>query len=188
MAYPRQRPEQAVSYGECVAYAQTTQHQSLSVDLTYQSPGNPTSYGAHFAEVEVDRVTGRVRVLNYVAVHDIGRAINLGFVQGQIEGSIQMGMGMALSEEIAVDPTTGRVIAGRFSRYTVANAPEMPEIQVALIEDGEDLGPFGAKSIGEIATVPVAPTLINAINHALGTHIATLPALPERIVAALKQA
>jgi xanthine dehydrogenase molybdenum-binding subunit len=187
MAFPREHPDQGVGYGECAAYAQTTLHTGLSVCLTYQSPGNPTSYGAHFAEVEVDRITGRVRILDYAAVHDIGQAINLGFVQGQIQGSVQMGMGMALCEEITVDPA-GRITAGHLSRYTVANAPEMPDIKIALIEAGEEMGPFGAKSIGEIATVPVAPAIINAINHALGTYITTLPATPERIVAALQEA
>ena len=182
--YPVDHPERGVSYGELVVFAQKIRHASLSVNTTYESPGNPTSYGAHFAEVAVDRLTGRVKVLDFVAVHDIGKAINLGFVQGQIQGSVQMGIGMALSEEVAYDPK-GRVLAGRLSRYTVFNAPEMPPVQVALIEAGEELGPFGAKSIGEIATVPVAAAVINAINNALGTHITQLPALPERIVAAL---
>ena len=179
-------PELRASYAELVVYSQKTRHLSLSVNTTYESPGNPTSYAAHFAEVEVDKLTGRVRVLDFVAVHDIGKAINTGFVHGQIHGSVQMGMGMALSEEVSLD-ARGRVTAGRLSRYTVPNAPEMPRIQVALIEEGEELGPFGAKSIGEIATVPVAAAIINAINHALGTRISRLPALPERIVAALNQ-
>ncbi|MGA2082046.1 MAG: molybdopterin cofactor-binding domain-containing protein [Holophaga sp.] len=184
--FPRHAPGRGVTFAECAVYAQTRKHTGLEVSLTYESPGNPTSYSAHFAEVEVDRITGRVRVLDYVAVHDIGQAINLGFVQGQIQGSIQMGMGMALSEELAID-ASGQVLNGRLSRYTVANAPEMPPIRVALIEAGEAMGPFGAKSIGEIATAPVAPAIINAVNHALGTRITTLPALPERIVAALKE-
>jgi xanthine dehydrogenase molybdenum-binding subunit len=181
------RPGTAVSFADLVVYAQKVRHHSLAVQETYQSPGNPTSYGAHFAEVEVDRLTGRVRVVDYAAVHDVGRAINTGFVQGQIQGSVQMGLGMALCEELVPDGQ-GRIAAARLSRYTLANAPEMPPIQVALIEAGEDLGPFGAKSIGEIATVPVAAAVINAVNHALGTRIATLPALPERIVAAIRDA
>jgi xanthine dehydrogenase molybdenum-binding subunit len=183
-AFPRDEPHRRVTYGDCAVHAQSVCHRPLEVQLTYESPGNPTSYGAHFAQVAVDRLTGRVRMLDYVAVHDIGQAINRGFVEGQIQGSVQMGMGMALSEELAVD-ASGRVLNGRLSRYTVPNAPEMPPIRVALIEAGEELGPFGAKSVGEIATVPVAPAIINAVNHALGTRITTLPALPERIVAAL---
>ncbi len=185
-AFAAARPEARRSYGEVATYAQRTLKQDLTVSHTHQAPGNPASYGAHFAEVEVDRITGRVKVLDYVAVHDVGQAINRGFVEGQIHGSVQMGLGMALSEEITFD-AKGRVTSGQFSRYTVFNAPEMPPIRIALIEEGEADGPFGAKSIGEIATVPVAPAVINAINDALGTRISRLPALPERIVAAIRE-
>lgn len=183
--FRRSCPESRRSYQSVVGFTQEQLKSDLSVNHVFQSPGNPASYGAHFAEVEVDTITGRVKVLDYVAVHDIGQAINTGFVEGQIQGSVQMGLGMALSEEITFDPK-GRVTSAQLSRYTVFNAPEMPPVRVALIEEGEASGPFGAKSIGEIATVPVAPAVINAINDALGTNISVLPALPERIVAAIK--
>lgn len=173
------------SYGEMVTAIQRRLSEEISVTTTYQSPGNPTSYGAHFAEVEVDSITGRVKILDYLAVHDIGRAINLGFVEGQIQGSVQMGIGMALSEELTFD-SKGRCTAARFSRYHVINAPDMPEVKVELIEKGEDSGPFGAKSIGEVAVVPVAPAIINAINQALDIQLTIMPALPERIVEAIK--
>ncbi|HWQ09950.1 MAG TPA: molybdopterin cofactor-binding domain-containing protein, partial [Holophaga sp.] len=173
------------SYQEVVRHVQKMLKSDLSVNLLYQAPGNPASFGAHFAEVEVDRLTGRVRVVDYVAVHDVGRAINRGFVEGQIHGSVQMGIGMALTEELTFD-ARGRMLSSRFSRYTVPNAPEMPPVRVALIEEGEELGPFGAKSIGEIATVPVAPAVINAVNDALGIRVSTLPATPERVVAAIR--
>ena len=178
-------PETRLGFPAVVSYTQKQLKEDLSVCHTFQSPGNPASFGAHFAEVEVDTLTGRVKVLDYVAVHDIGQAINRGFVEGQIQGSVQMGLGMALCEEITFDPK-GLVTSNRLSRYTVFNAPEMPPVRIALIEEGEDSGPFGAKSIGEIATVPVAPAVINAINHALGTNLSQLPALPERIIAAFK--
>jgi xanthine dehydrogenase molybdenum-binding subunit len=179
------RPELHHAYSEVIGFTQRQLKSDLSVSHTHQSPGNPASYGAHFAEVEVDTITGHVKVLDYVAVHDIGQAINRGFVEGQIHGSVQMGLGMALSEEIAFD-AKGRITTAQLSRYTVFNAPEMPPIRIALIEEAEAAGPFGAKSIGEIATVPVAPAVINAINDALGTQITTMPALPERIIAALR--
>ena len=179
------RPGLRHSYSDVVGFTQRQLKSDLSLSHTHQSPGNPASYGAHFAEVEVDTITGHVKVLDYVAVHDIGQAINRGFVEGQIHGSVQMGLGMALSEEIAFD-AKGRITTAQLSRYTVFNAPEMPPIRIALIEEGEAAGPFGAKSIGEIATVPVAPAVINAINDALGTRISIMPALPERIIAALK--
>jgi CO/xanthine dehydrogenase Mo-binding subunit len=181
--YDRSRPEARTTYQAVASYSQKQLKADLSVNHVFQSPGNPASFGAHFAEVEVDTITGRVRVLDYVAVHDIGRAINRGFVEGQIQGSVQMGLGMALSEEIAFD-AKGRITTAQLSRYTVFNAPEMPPVRVALIEEGEASGPFGAKSIGEIATVPVAPAVVSAINDALGTNLSILPALPERIVAA----
>jgi xanthine dehydrogenase molybdenum-binding subunit len=179
------RPEARRTYAEVVGHTQQHLRTDLSVSHTHQSPGNPASFGAHFAEVEVDTLTGHVRVLDFVAVHDIGQAINRGFVEGQIHGSVQMGLGMALSEELSFD-AKGRCLTPQLSRYTVFNAPEMPPIRIALIEEGEASGPFGAKSIGEIATVPVAPAVLNAINHALGTRISTLPALPERIIAAIR--
>jgi xanthine dehydrogenase molybdenum-binding subunit len=126
-------------------------------------------------------MTGRVKILDYLAVHDLGKAINSGFVEGQIQGAVQMGIGMALSEEITFD-AKGKVTSGRFSRYHVINAPDMPEVRVELIEELEELGPFGAKSIGEIAVVPTAPAIINAINHALEINLTILPALPSRIM------
>lgn len=179
------QPDSRLSYGQLTARVQRKYSDEISVAMTYQSPGNPTSYGAHFVEVEVDSYTGRVKLLDYLAVHDIGKAINLGFVEGQIQGAVQMGLGMALCEELTFD-SKGRASSARFSRYHVLNAPDMPEVRVALVEDYEEFGPFGAKSIGEIATVPTAPAVINAINNALDIHLTVLPALPERIVEAYK--
>jgi CO/xanthine dehydrogenase Mo-binding subunit len=152
---------------------------------TYRAASNPSSHAVHFAEVEVDTLTGRVIVTDYVAAHDVGRAINPMLVEGQIHGGIQIGIGYALLEDVAIDPATGRMRADSFARYTLANAPEMPPLRVLLVEEGEPTGPFGAKAVGEIATVPVAPAIVNAVNHALGTRLTDLPLTPERILAAL---
>lgn len=151
---------------------------------SYRAQANPGSYAAHFAEVEVDRLTGRVRVTDYLAVHDVGRAINPMLVEGQIHGGIQIGIGYALYEDVAIDRATGRMRGDSFSRYTLANAPEMPPIRVLLVEEGEPTGPFGAKAVGEIATIPVAAAVVNAVNNALGTELTDLPLSPERILAA----
>ncbi len=155
---------------------------------THRSGANPGSYAAHFAEAEVDTLTGRVRILDYLAVHDLGRAINPMLVEGQVHGGIQIGLGYALYEDVAIDPASGRVGGDSFARYTLANAPEMPPMRVLLVEEGEPTGPFGAKALGEIATIPVAPAVVNAVNHALGTRLSDLPLLPERIVAACHRA
>jgi CO/xanthine dehydrogenase Mo-binding subunit len=152
---------------------------------TYRASANPGSYAAHFAQVEVDTFTGRVCVTDYLAAHDVGRAINPMLVEGQIHGGIQIGIGYALYEDVGIDADTGRMRADSFARYTLANAPEMPPLRVLLVEEGEPTGPFGAKAVGEIATVPVAPAIVNAVNHALGTRLTDLPLLPERILAEL---
>ena len=156
-----------------------------SATETYRATANPGSYAAHFAEVEVDTLTGRVRVTDYLAAHDIGLAINPMLVEGQIHGGIQIGIGYALYEDVAIDRTTGVVKGDSLGRYTLANAPEMPPMRIVLVEDGEPTGPFGAKAVGEISTVPVAAAVVNAVNNALGRELTDLPLLPERILAAL---
>ncbi|MCP4982719.1 MAG: molybdopterin-dependent oxidoreductase [Gammaproteobacteria bacterium] len=157
----------------------------LSATETYRATANPGSYAAHFTEVEVDTLTGAVKVLNYLAVHDLGRAINPQLVEGQIHGGIQMGLGYALFEDVDINTTNGQVMADRFSRYHLVNAPEMPPVEILLVEKNEPTGPYGAKAVGEIATIPVAPAIVNAVNHALGINLTELPITPERIVEAL---
>ncbi len=158
-----------------------------SATNTYRAVANPGSYAAHFAAVEVDVFTGRVRVRDYLAVHDVGRAINPMLVEGQIHGGVQIGIGYALYEDVDIDPLTGVMHGDRFSRYPLVNAPEMPDVETILIEKGEPTGPFGAKAIGEIATIPVAAAIVNAVNHALGSSLCDLPLTPERIVAWLEE-
>lgn len=152
---------------------------------THMATANPSSHAAHFAEVMVDSLTGLVRVSDYLAVHDIGRAINPMLVEGQIHGGIQIGLGMALFEDVANDPTTGRMGGANFARYILANSLEMPPITIHLVEAGEPTGPFGAKAVGEIATIPVAAAVVNAVNHALGSELSHLPLTPDRIIRAL---
>jgi CO/xanthine dehydrogenase Mo-binding subunit len=157
----------------------------LRVTADYQAPANPASYAVNFVEVAVDTLTGLVKVLDVVAVHDLGQAINRGVVEGQIHGGVQMGLGLALCEDIAFQPGTGMPRGNRFSRYHMINAPDMPPIRTFLIEEGEETGPFGAKSVGEIATIASAPAVVNAVNHALGTNLTSLPLTPDKILAGL---
>lgn len=154
--------------------------------VTHAATANPSSHAAHFAEVEVDSLTGLVRVTDYLAAHDIGRAINPMLVEGQIHGGVQIGIGYALFEDVANDPLTGRMGGHNFARYIMANSLDMPPITIRLIEAGEPSGPFGAKAVGEIATIPVAATVVNAVNAALGTELTDLPLVPVRILGALE--
>ena len=171
----------SMEIGEAVRLIEMKRGTSIDVSVEYRPEANPASFGAHFADLTVDTLTGLVKIEKYLAVHDIGRALNPSFVEGQIYGGVQMGIGMALLEELAFN-AQGLPSARNFDKYHLINAPDMPEVEIRLIEKGEEGGPFGAKSIGEIATVPVAPAIVNAVNRALGTEMAALPLTPSVII------
>jgi xanthine dehydrogenase molybdenum-binding subunit len=171
-------------YEEAVIEIQNKLNMDISETHKYKAKANPAVYAVNFAEVEIDKLTGLVKVTDVLAVHDIGQAINRGFVEGQIQGAIQMGIGYALSEEIEVDEK-GNVKSDTFAKYHVVNMPDMPRVKVLLVEEPDPNGPFGAKSVGEISTCAMAPAVINAIEHGLGIEIDKLPATPERILKAM---
>jgi xanthine dehydrogenase molybdenum-binding subunit len=171
-------------YAEIVQQARMRYGRDIVATNTYVGASNPGSYSVQFAEVEVDRLTGLARVTDFLTVVDIGRAINRAMVEGQCRGAVQAGIGSALCEEVAVD-ADGRVAPGGFRNYHLVNSPDMPPVRVMLIEHDGDDGPFGAKSVGEIAAVPTAAAIVNALNRALGSCITELPVTPERILAAL---
>lgn len=153
----------------------------LSTTETHRTCKQSVGYCAHFAEVLVDIYTGKVKIVDYVAVHDVGKALNPGIVKGQVEGGVQMGIGYALYEEIRIS-REGIPLDDSFKKYHLVNAPDMPEVRLFLIEEEEPGGPFGAKSIGEITVVPVAPAIVNAVNNALGTEFAKIPVTPAIIM------
>ena len=157
---------------------------AIQAAITYYATSNPGSYSVQFAEVEVDCATGLTAVTDFLAVGDVGRAINRGMVKAQFQGAVQMGIGYALYEHVDVDEA-GRSGVDGFKNYHIVNAPDMPDIDVLLVEHEGDDGPFGAKSVGEIAMVPTAAAVINAVNNALGTELSDLPLIPDRIIAAL---
>jgi CO/xanthine dehydrogenase Mo-binding subunit len=131
--------------------------------------------------VEVDTETGKVKVLSYVAAHDVGKAINPMSVEGQIQGAIQMGIGYALCEGLEFDDK-GKITNNSLRKYHMLTAGEMPETKVILVEEEEGAGPFGAKSIGECSVVPSAPAIVNAVINALGCEFYDIPLKPKRIM------
>jgi aldehyde oxidoreductase len=136
-------------------------------------------FGAHMAEIEVDVELGTVRVLKVTAAHDVGRAINPTLIEGQIEGGVAQGLGMALMEEFF--PGKGE----NLHDYLIPSAGDIPPIESILIEDPSSIGPFGAKGIGEQAVIPTAPAILNAIHDAVGVRIHKIPATPDRVRAAI---
>ncbi len=143
------------------------------------------TFGAHGVEVDVDTETGQVTIQNYVAAHDVGRAINPMLVKGQIYGATIMGAGYGLTEEMQVNH--GRVMNANLLDYKILTAKDKIPIDAVIIEPIEPTGPFGAKGIGEPACVPSAPAIANAIYDAVGVRIKDLPITPEKILAALKE-
>ena len=150
--------------------------------------GNPSpaySFGAHAVEVEVEMDTGKVRVLNVVAAHDIGKAINPLLIEGQIQGGVVMGIGYCLFEDLKLEG--GITKNDSFAGYKLVNSSEVPNVTCRLIETHDPEGPFGAKGVGEMAIIPTAPAIANAIFNATGVRIKELPITAERLLSALKQ-
>lgn len=137
------------------------------------------AFAAQMAEVEVDMEFGTTRVRRIVAAHDVGRAINPTQVEGQIEGGIAQGLGLALMEEYLPGRTEN------LHDYLIPTIGDVPEIECMLIEDAEPLGPSGAKGVGEPGLVATAPAILGAIQHATGVRMREVPALPHRLRAAI---
>ena len=155
-------------------------------------PSPAYSYSAAIAAVEVDVTTGWLRVEKIWIAHDIGRALNPTLARGQVEGSVYMALGEALSEEQAM-----RRLPPRLSHALVHKTPsmldykspttmEMPEVVVYLVEEPEANGPFGAKEVGQGPLLPIMPAIANAVFDAVGVRIDEVPITPEKILRALQ--
>lgn len=158
----------------------------LIITNRYRSSSNPGAYAVNFAEVMVDTLTGVVDIIEILSVNDVGQAINRQMVYNQIRGGLQMAIGYALSEDLAVN-AKGYPAGNSLRRYHTRNAVDMPRVKVILLEEGGDKGPFEAKSVGEISTVAGAAAVVNAVNNALETSITEMPLSQERIVKTLTE-
>ncbi|HEY2531239.1 MAG TPA: xanthine dehydrogenase family protein molybdopterin-binding subunit [Xanthobacteraceae bacterium] len=141
-------------------------------------------YGAHVCEVEVDLETGSVRVVNYAAVDDVGRAVNPLIIHGQVHGGIAQGIGQALREHCHYDPESGQLLTGSFMDYAVPRASDLPFYATELSEVPSSTHPLGIRPAGEGGTVPALAVVINAIVDALsefGVRHIEMPATPERV-------
>ncbi len=143
------------------------------------------SFGAHFVEVEVDTDTGRVRVLRYVAAHDSGRIINPRAALNQAEGAVSQMLGFALSEELVTDAATGVTLNPGYLEHKSPTILDYPDIQVIFADIIDPVGPLGAKGLGEVPSVGVAPAIANAIYDAVGVRLHRTPFTPDRVLAAL---
>ena len=142
-------------------------------------------YCAQGAEVEIDPLTGRVKVLRVVAAHDTGTAINPASCMGQIEGGLSMGLGFTLYEDLLHE--NGKTVNPFFLSYKIPTTLDMVPLETHLVEAPFEQGPFGAKAVGEAASVTTAPAIANAIANAIGVRIKDLPITPDKILEALKK-
>jgi CO/xanthine dehydrogenase Mo-binding subunit len=147
---------------------------------------SPT-FAAHLAKVAVDAETGEVRVLDYVAAQDVGRAINPAEVEGQIHGGVVQGIGWALLEGMVYDED-GQLLTSTLMDYALPHSQDAPAITPLLVEVPSALGPFGAKGVGEPPVVPVAAAIANAIRDAVGVRMTQIPMTPERVFDSLREA
>jgi aldehyde oxidoreductase len=156
---------------------------TLPLDANGQgSPYAVYGYGAQLVELEVDMALGTVRLLKITAAHDVGRAINPMLVEGQVEGGIAQGIGLALMEEYVPGRTEN------LHDYLIPTIGDVPPIETIVVEVPDPEGPFGAKGLGEHVLIPTAPAILNAIRDATGVLVTKVPATPPRILAAIQAA
>src|SRR4030095_11237162 len=142
------------------------------------------SFSAHFAEVEVDAITGHVKITRYVAAHDSGTIINRLPAESQIKGGVTQGIGMAFSEELIIDKVTGIPINPNYRDAKVPTHLEVPEVEVIFIEHMDPVGTFGGKVVGEPPITAAVATIANAIFNATGKRVKELPITPDKILSA----
>lgn len=141
------------------------------------------NFACHGAVVQVDTRTGDIRLLDYVAAHDVGTAINPIQVEGQIIGGAVMGIGLALGEEAIFEQ--GKMVNPAYLHYALPRAADVPTVRPVIVEGGDPRGPYGAKAIGECGINPPASAISNAVLDATGIRIAELPITPDKILTAL---
>jgi CO/xanthine dehydrogenase Mo-binding subunit len=153
----------------------------------YKQAGNSheASIAAQIAEVHVDPETGQVKLRNFVSAHTTGKVINPLMHQGQIEGGIVFGLGYALTEHLMIDG--GKVVTTNFGEYKIPNIQDIPPLKTVVLETVPNgPGPYNSLSIGEVANVPVAAAIANAVMDAVGVRIKSLPITAEKIFEALR--
>lgn len=170
-------------FGYAISAQETYDPPTSALDENGQgAPYAVYGFGAQMVELVVDTALGTVKLLKITAAHDLGRAINPHLAEGQIEGGIAQGIGMALMEEYLPGRTEN------LHDYLIPTTGDVPPIDSILIEVPDPEGPLGAKGLGEHVLIPTAPAILNAIRHATGAEVTRLPALPHRVLQAIKAA
>jgi len=196
--YDRDRPDRSVPFRDAAARCMSRGKRLIGQGWWAPPPasldpetgqGNPYfvyTYSTHMAEVIVDIETGEVEVTNYVAAFDVGKAINPRALEGQIEGGVAMGLGYALMEEVAIEQGYIRNVS--LQNYLIPTTLDVPNIRSVILEVENRYGPYGAKGIGEMPNIPATPAILNAVADACGGRVRSLPADPEKVFWAIREA
>ncbi|MDH5406836.1 MAG: molybdopterin-dependent oxidoreductase, partial [Candidatus Aminicenantes bacterium] len=185
--YNKNNPAQSVTFKELLS--ELRQEKVFHGEYT----GRPADYayntfGAHFAEVEVDIETGKIKVLKVVAVHEIGRVINKLASESQVIGGIAQGVSASLFEERIMDSATGNLVNPNMRDYKIATSLDIPEVDTLFVDMVDPMiNILGAKGLGEPPRIPIAAAIANAVYNAIGVHIREIPMTPEKVLQALKQ-
>ena len=173
--------DKSVSYGDICAYRLYTRGQlQIQASASFVAHESPPPFTAQFADVEVDTETGEIILKRYVAAVDCGLPLNPLLAEGQVEGAVVNGISYALTEDYLFNKN-GRMTNADFGRYKIYSIADIPEIITILADTHEDTGPYGAKSVGEIALNGPAPAIANAVFDAVGIRLKTTPFTAEKV-------
>lgn len=198
LIFDRAHPEVAVPFREAAAKCMangmrligqgwwTPPKATLDPETGQGNPYFVYTYSTHMVQVLVDVETGEVELEDYVAAFDVGKAINPKALEGQIEGGVAMGVGYALMEEILLEK--GMIQNLTLQNYLIPTTLDVPDIKPIVIEEANQHGPYGAKGIGEMPNIPATPAVLNAIADACGGRVRKLPAHPEAVFRAIRDA
>ncbi len=153
----------------------------LIADGSFVGQKSPPPFMAGFAEVEVDTLTGKIELIDYVAVVDCGTTLNPHLALGQVEGGLVQGIGMAMYEEVIIN-SKGAQVTNNFMNYRIPTRKEITNMQVEFADTYEESGPYGAKSVGEIGIDTPPAAIANAVYNAVGVRIDTLPITSEKVL------
>jgi CO/xanthine dehydrogenase Mo-binding subunit len=157
----------------------------VTVNVSMKPKGAGPAFATHIVDVEVDPETGKVDILRYTAVQDVGRAIHPSYVEGQIQGGVAQGVGWALNEEYFYDKD-GHLLNASLLDYRMPTSLDLPMIETVMVEVANPGHPYGVRGVGEVPIVPPAAALANAIYRATGVRMTELPMNPTKLVAALQ--
>ena len=155
-----------------------------SAFVSMRTGGAGPGFATHIVDVEVDEETGKVQILRYTAIQDVGNAIHPSYVEGQIQGGAVQGIGWALNEEYIYDKE-GHLVNSSLLDYRMPTALDLPMIDCVLVKVANPNHPFGVRGVGEVPIVPPAAAIANAIYDATGVRMTELPMSPARLLEAL---